>query len=345
MDRQRALSQSRGASASDCGRPVSRLLLSLVVLAAQAPAVASAEDPPKPQALTPAATTQPAEMPTNELRLMLRPLTKAELVIEADAWMALLKDKVTEISRTEIAAVRAEGDAKAALLDQVSKARDERVRLTDRLSIVLAELKAKGGAVADYESYINAVTGVAISVEDVGATWSFLTDWLRSPEGGIRYGRNVLFFVGTLVIFRILAAVVAGVMRRALSRFKAGSNLLRDFTVNTTRKIVFFIGFVVALSMLEVNIGPFLAAIGAIGFIIGFALQGTMSNFAAGIMILLYRPYDLNDMVTVTGVTGRVESMSLVSTVLRNKDQHAVIIPNSAIWGGTITNLGPAQTT
>ena len=64
------------------------------------------------------------------------------------------------------------------------------------------------------------------------------------------------------------------------------------------------------------SIGPFLAAIGATGFILGFALQGTLSNFAAGLMILLYRPYDIGDSVNVAGTSGTVSAMSLVSTTL-----------------------------
>jgi small conductance mechanosensitive channel len=96
---------------------------------------------------------------------------------------------------------------------------------------------------------------------------------------------------------------------------------------------------VIALSMLEVNIGPFLAAIGAAGFIIGFALQGTLSNFAAGVMILLYRPYDVGDYVDIAGTAGTVDAMSLVSTTLKTPDNQIVVVPNGQIWGNVITNV------
>jgi small conductance mechanosensitive channel len=111
--------------------------------------------------------------------------------------------------------------------------------------------------------------------------------------------------------------------------------------VNCIRKLTFVVGLVVALSMLEVNIGPFLAAIGATGFILGFALQGTLSNFAAGLMSLLYRPYDIGDFVNVAGTSGTVSAMSLVSTTLKS-DNQVVTIPNSSIWAGIITS-GTAQ--
>lgn len=108
---------------------------------------------------------------------------------------------------------------------------------------------------------------------------------------------------------------------------------------NISRKAVFIVGFVVALSMLEVNVGPLLAAIGAAGFIMGFALQGTLSNFAAGIMILIYRPYDVGDLVDVAGMLGKVDAMTIVSTTLRKPDNQKVVIPNNMIWGDIITNI------
>ncbi len=114
---------------------------------------------------------------------------------------------------------------------------------------------------------------------------------------------------------------------------------MRSFVVNVAQKLVFFIGIVIALSMLEVNIGPFLAAIGAAGFIIGFALQGTLSNFAAGVMILLYRPYDIGDYVDIAGTAGTVDAMSLVSTTLITPDNRIVVVPNGQIWGNVITNV------
>jgi len=88
-----------------------------------------------------------------------------------------------------------------------------------------------------------------------------------------------------------------------------------------------------------VNIGPLLAGIGVVGFVVGFALQDTLSNFAAGFMILLYRPYDVGDFVTAGGVTGTVQSMSLVSTTFKTGDNQRIIVPNGSIWGGTIQNV------
>jgi small conductance mechanosensitive channel len=162
---------------------------------------------------------------------------------------------------------------------------------------------------------------------------------LKSTEGGIRWARNILLFPLIIVISWILAKVVGKAVKKAVANIRSASELLKNFIVNISRKAVFLVGFVVALSMLEVNIGPLLAAIGAAGFILGFALQGTLSNFAAGIMILIYRPYDVGDMVDVAGTYGKVDAITIVSTTLRKPDNQKVVVPNNMIWGDVITNI------
>jgi len=181
-------------------------------------------------------------------------------------------------------------------------------------------------------------------VTDAGSTWTVIIGWLKSSEGGLRWLKNIILFVVTIVVFMVLSAILGKATQRAVAKIKGASALLKDFLVNVVRKAIFLVGLVVALSMLEVNIGPFLAAIGAAGFIIGFALQGTLSNFAAGIMILLYRPYDIGNFVDVAGVSGTVSAMTLVSTTLKLPDNQTVVIPNNSIWGGIITNVTGSET-
>ena len=166
-----------------------------------------------------------------------------------------------------------------------------------------------------------------------------VTGWLTSAEGGIRWAKNIIFFLIVILISWILSKAVGKAVKKAVASVKSASELLKDFIVNISRKTVFLVGFVVALSMLEVNIGPLLAAIGAAGFILGFALQGTLSNFAAGIMILIYRPYDVGDLIDVGGTFGKVDAMTIVSTTLRKPDNQKVVIPNNMIWGDIITNI------
>jgi len=86
-----------------------------------------------------------------------------------------------------------------------------------------------------------------------------------------------------------------------------------------------------------------LAGLGVAGFIVGFALQDSLGNFAAGAMILIYRPFDVDDFVEVTGASGLVKKMNLVSTTITTFDNQTLVVPNSKIWGDVIKNV-TAQT-
>lgn len=89
----------------------------------------------------------------------------------------------------------------------------------------------------------------------------------------------------------------------------------------------------VGLSQIGLNLAPVLISFGIAGVIIGFALQDTLSNFAAGMMLLIYRPFDVGDFVHAGGVDGKVSHMSLVNTTIRTFDNQIIIVPNSKIWG------------
>ena len=136
----------------------------------------------------------------------------------------------------------------------------------------------------------------------------------------------------------------ANLARHAAGRVQNASKLLVNFLGKFVKQVVMVIGLIVALSALEVNIGPLLAAVGAAGFVIGFALQGTLSNFASGLLILAYRPFDVGDVIEAAGVSGLVDSVSLFSTHIRTFDNKVMIVPNNDIWGGTITNATASDT-
>jgi len=98
------------------------------------------------------------------------------------------------------------------------------------------------------------------------------------------------------------------------------------------------VGIVVVLSQLGVQLGPMLAGLGIAGFVLGFALQDTLSNFAAGGMILAYQPYDVGDVIEAGGAMGTVRKMSLVSTTILTVDNETLIVPNKKMWGDVIRN-------
>jgi small conductance mechanosensitive channel len=369
-----------------------------------------------------AVTSQDAKVPVEILVHRVKPLTKCELEVEAQAWILLLKEKVAEISSAEVAAIykkeeikkadevestledvkdakegadreevkeatkeakqalrevkevekksaqdasvqkaikaattkakdegksvsasgntkEAKAELKTALIKHVTALMAERTAIIDRFNVILKELDAKGGETEEYDSYIKAVSGIKVDVTDAGATWTTITGWLLSAEGGFRWAVNIIQFIVIVVVFYLLSIVAGKAARKAFSKSKHFSTLLREFLVLTARRLVLFIGFFVGLSALEVNIGPVLAIIGAAGFVIAFALQNSLSNFASGILMLAYRPFDISDTIRVAGVLGKVESMNLLSTQLRTPDNQLVIVPNNSVWGDVITNV------
>ncbi|KZZ13511.1 hypothetical protein A3758_01635 [Oleiphilus sp. HI0118] len=164
-------------------------------------------------------------------------------------------------------------------------------------------------------------------------------------ENGIDLILNIIMFFAVLLVFSIIAKLVRKVVQNALdhSNLKI-SALLHKFFVSMSSKLVLLIGFLIALSQLGVEVGPMLAGLGMVGFIIGFALQDTLSNFASGMMILIYRPFDEGNLIETAGVTGIVSKLSLVSTTVLTFDNQSLVIPNSKIWGDVIRNV-TAQTT
>jgi small conductance mechanosensitive channel len=142
-----------------------------------------------------------------------------------------------------------------------------------------------------------------------------------------------------LFIFWVISKFAGRITAKALSRHHAASNLLENFARRTTGGVVFVVGILMALSILGVQIGPLMAALGAGGFIVGFALQDTLGNFASGLMIMVYRPFDVDDYIAVAGGEGTVKEMSLVSTTLLTVDNKVLIIPNKKAWSDTIVNF------
>jgi len=179
-------------------------------------------------------------------------------------------------------------------------------------------------------------TGVAVNL--LGRTLKKVTDWL--VESGPKYLIKLLLFLGILFVFRFAARVVRAGLEKALDASNLDlSQLARRMIVTTTSNLVMLFGILVALSQMGISLGPLLAGLGVAGFIVGFALQDTLGNFAAGMMILLYRPYDTGDLIDVGGVFGKVDKMSLVSTNLLTLDNQLFVVPNSKIWGDVIKNV------
>ncbi len=166
--------------------------------------------------------------------------------------------------------------------------------------------------------------------------------WLHDNLSFIIF--RIVSFILIILAFRVIASIARRLVNKATAHSKFDtSQLLKDFLGSMAHKIVMLIGFMIALSQLGIEIAPLLAGMGIMGFVIGFALQDTLSNFASGLMILIYRPFDIGNFVDVAGISGEVKQMNLVSTTILTIDNKRLIIPNSKIWGDIITNVTAEQ--
>jgi len=174
---------------------------------------------------------------------------------------------------------------------------------------------------------------------------SLLEQWAADAKNWlVENGPNFLVTVFTVIlilfVFKLLSLLSERLVHKAFASSKAKiSKLLREFFENMVSKLVMVIGVLVALAHVGVQIGPLLAGLGIVGFIVGFALQDTLSNFASGIMILIYKPFDIGDIIEAAGQKGTVSNMTLVSTTVLTFDNQILIIPNNKIWGDIIKNV------
>ena len=161
--------------------------------------------------------------------------------------------------------------------------------------------------------------------------------WLRTDA--VDVSAQVLLFLLILLAARLLARFARTVVQRMLLGNQGNmSNLLRDVLVSLTGGLVLTLGVLFALNQVGISVAPMLAGLGVAGFILGFALQDVLGNFAAGAMILAYRPFDVDDYIRVAEVEGFVKKMNLVSTTITTIDNQTLIVPNSKIWGDVIRN-------
>jgi len=227
-----------------------------------------------------------------------------------------------------------------------------RIQMTADAMQVAVEMMIELGLETElYRRQLLTATGeITADVLDVGLVAGLVREWTRTTtelvsNEGPRVIFRLLLVVLIVFVFIQVGKLVQNLTDRALrsSRVRM-SHLLRRMIVSTVRNVFILIGLLLAISQLGVSLGPLLAGLGIVGFVIGFALQDTLSNFASGVMILLYRPFDVGDVVEAGGVQGRVNHMSLVNTTFLTLDNQRLIVPNNMIWASVITNI-TAQTT
>jgi small conductance mechanosensitive channel len=152
---------------------------------------------------------------------------------------------------------------------------------------------------------------------------------------------NLLIAALILVLTVIAARWSSGVVRRGMSRVRGLKHdpTVVNFVVQIVRVGVFLIGFIAVLQRLGVQTTSIIAVLGAASLAVGLALQGTLSNVAAGVVLLILRPYRVGDVIEVGGASGLVQRLDLFVTQICNADNHKIVVPNGKVLGDVIVNL------
>lgn len=149
----------------------------------------------------------------------------------------------------------------------------------------------------------------------------------------------VIFIVGKWVV-----KIIVNLVKKLLTKAGKMDEMLINFLASIINAILLLFVVIAALDQLGVDTTSLVALIGAAGLAIGLALQGSMQNFAAGVMILVFKPFKSGDFVEAGGVTGVVEQVNIFSSTLRTGDNKEVIVPNGSIYSGAITNFSARDT-
>ncbi len=152
------------------------------------------------------------------------------------------------------------------------------------------------------------------------------------------YGLSVIGAIAVLIFGWILAGLASKAVSKTLSKLPKVDVTLRGFMASAVRYLILIFTVVAVLNQFGVQTTSIIAVLGAASLAIGLALQGTLSNVAAGVMLLLFRPFKVGDYVDAAGLAGTVKSITLFMTELATPDNVQILVPNGKIWGAAIKN-------
>ena len=159
----------------------------------------------------------------------------------------------------------------------------------------------------------------------------------KLQEWAAFYGLKIVAAVVLFIVGRWIAKLLRNLVERMMTKGKVDEALVK-FVGNITYIALIVIVVIAALNQLGIQTTSFIAIIGAAGLAIGLALQGSLANFAAGVLMIIFRPFKVGDYVEGAGAAGTVEEISIFTTVLKSPDNKIIIVPNAKITGDNIVN-------
>lgn len=166
--------------------------------------------------------------------------------------------------------------------------------------------------------------------------------WKTLTEYGMIYGTRIVGAILIVILGRIIVGWIVSFIRRLMTRREVDETLIK-FLTSFSRILLTIFVYLAAINTLGVQTTSFVAIIGAAGLAVGFALQGSLSNFAAGVMLIIFRPFKVGDFVEAGGTSGSIEAIRIFNTTMKTPDNKLVIIPNSKITGDNIVNYSAKE--
>lgn len=181
-----------------------------------------------------------------------------------------------------------------------------------------------------------------LQIDDLaGIDWAALM--VQGQTLAIEFGVQAVLAILIFYVGRMVARAITNGIRKLMQKQEA-DKILQSFVSNLVYWLMMTFVIIAAINQLGIQTTSLIAVMGAAGLAVGLALQGSLSNFAAGVLIVMFRPYRVGDYVEAAGVSGSVEQVQILSTVLKTPDNKKIIIPNSSIMSSIITNYSANDT-
>ena len=162
-------------------------------------------------------------------------------------------------------------------------------------------------------------------------------------ENAIDWLINLAIAIAIYVIGKMVVRMIVRTVHKLLTR-SGTDEILVNFLGSIASGVMMLFVIIAAIKQLGIDTSSMVALVGAAGLAIGFAMQDSLNNFASGVMLIVFRPFNNGDFVEAGGATGTVEKINIFSTIMKTGDNREIIVPNGAIFGGTITNYSARDT-
>jgi small conductance mechanosensitive channel len=181
-----------------------------------------------------------------------------------------------------------------------------------------------------------------LAVPDLnGIDWAGLYEKFQTV--GVSFGIKLIAAIVIFYVGRLVAKLMTNAIRKLMVSQEV-DKILQSFVSNLVYSLLMLFVIIAAINQLGVQTTSLIAIIGAAGLAVGLALQGSLANFAAGVLIVMFRPYKVGDFVEAAGIAGSVVQVQILTTILKTGDNKQIIVPNGQIMGSIITNYSANET-